>query len=103
MPTQQTPQDQIDPPLETIRFHGLKAGPKLLVFGAVLDAVMHENGFGPTGNAVLFAAGFFGAVCVARSYGMGLADLKPVAACGFGGAFALFSVLALLKAGLARR
>ena len=30
-----TTPDLIDPPLETIRFHGLKAGPKLLVFGAV--------------------------------------------------------------------
>lgn len=27
--------DLIDPPLETTRFHGLKAGPKLLVLGAV--------------------------------------------------------------------
>ncbi|CAM5603950.1 hypothetical protein ATER59S_05535 [Aquamicrobium terrae] len=91
----------IDPVLLSVGFVAVAAIG--LVFGAVLDAVMHENGFGPTGNAVLFAAGFFGAVCVARSYGMGLADLKLVAACGFGGAFALFSVLALLKAGLARR
>ncbi|MGP2494237.1 hypothetical protein ACTDI4_21780 [Mesorhizobium sp. PUT5] len=91
----------IDPVLLSVGFVAVAAIG--LVFGAVLDAVIHENGFGPTGNAVLFAAGFFGAVCVARSYGMGLADLKPVAACGFGGAFALFSVLALLKAGLARR
>ena len=30
-----TTPDLIDPPLETIRFHGLKAGPKLLVLGAV--------------------------------------------------------------------
>ena len=30
-----TTPDPIDPPLETIRFHGLKAGPKLLVLGAV--------------------------------------------------------------------
>lgn len=30
-----TTPDLIDPPLETIRFHGLKAGPKLLVSGAV--------------------------------------------------------------------
>lgn len=35
MTTQEAPQDLIDPPLETIRFHGLKAGPKLLVLGAV--------------------------------------------------------------------
>ncbi len=35
MTTQETPKDVIDPPLETIRFHGLKAGPKLLVLGAV--------------------------------------------------------------------
>ena len=30
-----TPSDAVDPPLETIGFHGLKAGPKLLVMGAV--------------------------------------------------------------------
>ena len=91
----------VDPVLLSIGFVAVAA--IALFFGAVLDAVMHDNGFGPTGNAVLFAAGFVGAVYVARSYGMGFAELRPMAACGFGGAFALFSLLALLKAGLARR
>ena len=91
----------IDPVLLSVGFVAVAA--IALFFGAVLDAIMQENGFGPTGNAVLFAAGFFGAVYVAHGYGIGFADLKPITACGFGGAFALFSVLALLKAGLARR
>lgn len=72
-------------------------------FGSVLDAIMRENGFGPTGNTLLFAAGFFGAIYVAKAHGLGLHDLKLTVAYGLGGAFAFFSVLALLKAGLARR
>lgn len=92
----------VDPVLLSLGFIAVAA--IALFFGAVLDAVMHENGFGPTGNAVLFAAGFVGAIYVAHShYDMGAAELRPMAACGFGGAFALFSVLALLKAGMARR
>jgi hypothetical protein len=72
-------------------------------FGSVLDAIMKENGFGPTGNALLFTAGFIGAVYVANRHGVGLRDLRLTVACGLGGAFAFFSALALLKAGLARR
>ncbi len=91
----------IDPVLLSVGFVAVAAIG--LVFGAVLDAVMHENGFGPTGNAVLFAAGFVGAVYVAHMRGMDYQNLTLIAACGFGGSFALFSLLALLKAGLARR
>ncbi len=73
-----------------------------LVFGTVLNAIVRENGFGPAGNAVLFAAGFVGAAYFADVHGVDLRDLRLVAAWGLGGAFALFSVLALVKAGLAR-
>lgn len=71
-------------------------------FGAALDAIMHEDGFGPLGNMVLFVAGFFGGAYAAKTLGIPVHDLKMVAACGLGGAFALVSVLALLKAGLSR-
>ncbi len=91
----------VDPVLLTIGLTALAA--IAFFFGAVLDAVMHESGFGPTGNAVLFAAGFVGAVYVAHMRGMDYQNLTLIAACGFGGSFALFSLLALLKAGLARR
>ena len=71
-------------------------------FGTALDAIMKDDGFGPTGNTLLFTVGFFGAVLVANSYGVSLRDLKLAVAWGLGGAFMLISALALLKAGLAR-
>lgn len=71
--------------------------------GTVLDAVLKENGFGPTGNALLVSAGFLTAVYLASRQGVVLSDLKLVAAYGLGGGFTLFAALALLKAGLARR
>jgi hypothetical protein len=73
-----------------------------LVFGTILNAIVRENGFGPVGNAVLFAAGFVGSTYLAGSYGITLADFRLAVAWGMGGAFLLFSVLALAKAGLAR-
>lgn len=72
-------------------------------FGSVLDAILGENGFGPTGNTMLFTIGFVGAVYFANTHGVGLSDLKLTVAYGLGGAFIFFSVLALLKAGLSRR
>ena len=71
-------------------------------FGAALDAIMREDGFGPTGNMILFTVGFFMAVIVANTYGISLRDLKLAVAWGLGGAFALVAVLALAKAGLQR-
>ena len=71
-------------------------------FGAALDAIMREDGFGPTGNMVLFTAGFFLAVIVANTYGISLRDLKLAVAWGLGGAFSLVSLVALAKAGLSR-
>lgn len=73
-----------------------------LVFGTVLNAIVRENGFGPVGNAVLFAAGFVGTTYLAGSYGIAPADFRLMVAWGLGGAFLLFSVLALAKAGLGR-
>ena len=71
-------------------------------FGTALDAVMKESGFGPTGNTLLFIAGFFIAVLVANKHGIALNDLRLATACGLGGAFAFISAVALLKAGMAR-
>ena len=71
-------------------------------FGAALDAIMREDGFGPTGNMILFTAGFFIAVIAANTYGISLRDLKLAVAWGLGGAFVLVALLALAKAGLAR-
>jgi hypothetical protein len=71
-------------------------------FGTALDAIMKDDGFGSTGNTLLFTAGFFAAVLVANSYGITLRDLKLAVAWGLSGAFIFISALALLKAGLAR-
>ena len=71
-------------------------------FGSALDAIMKEDGFGPTGNMILFTAGFFMAIIVANSNGINLRDLTLAAAYGLGGAFLLVSVLALLRAGIQR-
>jgi hypothetical protein len=71
-------------------------------FGSALDAIMREDGFGPTGNMVLFTFGFFMAVIIANTWGISLRDLKLAVAWGLGGAFTTVSLLALIKAGIAR-
>ena len=71
-------------------------------FGSALDAIMREDGFGPTGNMLLFTFGFFMAVIIANTWGISLKDLKLAVAWGLGGAFATVSVLALIKAGAGR-
>lgn len=73
-----------------------------LFFGSALHAIMREDGFGPLGNMLLFTFGFFAAILVANTYGINLSDLKMATAYGLGGAFATVSVLAALKAGIAR-
>lgn len=73
-----------------------------LFFGSALHAIMGEDGFGPTGNMALFAAGFFGAVVAANLWGVSLRDLTKATATGLGGAFAAIALLAFAKAGLAR-
>jgi len=71
-------------------------------FGAALDAIMKEDGFGSSGNTLLFTFGFFFAIMAANEHGISLKDLKIAVAWGLGGAFTFISVLALVKAGLAR-
>ncbi len=71
-------------------------------FGAALDAIMREDGFGPFGNMLLFTFGFFMAVFIANNWGINLRDLKLAVAWGLGGAFTTVSVLALIKAGAGR-
>jgi len=71
-------------------------------FGAALDAIMREDGFGPVGNMLVLTAGFFGAILGANLYGIELDDLTIAMAVGLGGAFVAVMLLALMKAGLAR-
>ena len=71
-------------------------------FGTALDAILKEDGFGPTGNTLLFMLGFFASLTIANKHGVSLSDLKLAVAWGLGGAFSLIAVVALIKAGLAR-
>ncbi|UCI08865.1 hypothetical protein [Mesorhizobium sp. B1-1-8] len=71
-------------------------------FGTALDAIMKEDGFGSTGNTLLFTLGFFVAVMAANEHGITFRDLKLAVAWGLSGAFIFISVMALIKAGLAR-
>lgn len=73
-----------------------------LFFGSALDAIMRDDGFGPLGNMLLFTFGFFAAIIIANTYGINLRDLKMAVAYGLGGAFATVTLLAALKAGIAK-
>lgn len=65
-----------------------------------LNAVMGEDGFGATGNAVIITAGFFLTVFAANNFGYRLSDVSMAVVVGLAGAFACLAVLAMLKAGL---
>ena len=72
------------------------------IFGAALDVLMRDDGFGPIGNMTLFTAGFFAAIFAVNCYGIPLRDLTLATATGLCGAFVTIAVLALAKAGLSR-
>lgn len=67
-----------------------------------LHAIMGDDGFGATGNAVIITAGFFLGIFAANSFGYRLVDLKIAVATGLVGAFACLAALAALKAALNR-
>ena len=67
-----------------------------------MHAIMGDDGFGPIGNMVIIACGFFLAIFVANQWGIRLADLKLAAATGLGGAFVCLATLAVAKAALNR-
>ncbi len=71
-------------------------------FGSIMDAIMSDDGFGPFGNMILIAIGFFAAIFVANVYGVAMRNLTFAMATGLSGAFLTLSVLALIKAALAR-
>lgn len=73
-----------------------------VVLGSALDAIMRDDGFGPIGNMIVFAGGFFAAILLVNVYGISLRDLTLATVTGFVGAFVSFAILMLLKAGAAR-
>lgn len=72
------------------------------IVAMALNAIMGEDGFGATGNAVVITAGFFLAIFVANHLGYRLIDLRMAVATGLGGAFACLALLAVMKAALNR-
>jgi hypothetical protein len=67
------------------------------ILGLILDAILGDDGFGPTGNSLVAAAGFFLAVYAAAVYGFRLGDLAISTGIGLAGAFSCVGVLAVLK------
>jgi hypothetical protein len=70
--------------------------------GAAIDALVRDDGFGATGNAVIIACGFFLAILVANYQGHALRELHVAIMVGLAGAFAGLTALTLVKALLAR-
>lgn len=72
------------------------------IVAMALNAVMGEDGFGATGNAVIITIGFFLTLFVAENAGYRMDELTFATATGIFGAFACLIVLAALKAVLNR-
>jgi hypothetical protein len=71
-------------------------------FGLALHGVMGSDGFGPLGNMIVVATGFFLGILTANSYGLTLRDLTLATGTGLAGAGLSLGALAMLKAGLNR-
>jgi hypothetical protein len=71
-------------------------------FGAALDALTREDGFGSTGNTLIVIAGFFLAIFAANYQGYNLGELHLAVLTGIAGAFICFSLLTVMKAVITR-
>jgi hypothetical protein len=67
-------------------------------FGAAIDALMREDGFGAFGNGLIMSGGFFLAILAANYRGYRLSELHFAVMLGLAGAFLLLTSLALLRA-----
>lgn len=72
------------------------------IVGVFFDTLMHDDGFGATGNMLVMTGGFYAAVLGANVRGIRFDTLGTGAAAGLAGAFAAIMLLALAKAALAR-
>jgi hypothetical protein len=71
-------------------------------FGAAMDALVREDGFGATGNAAILASGFFLAILAVNYEGHALRELHFAVMVGLAGAFVGLTALTLVKALIAR-
>lgn len=72
------------------------------ILAVALNAIMGDDGFGATGNALVMTAGFFLSIILANSLGYNLREVKLAMLVGLAGTFGLLFVLAAAKAALAR-
>ena len=73
------------------------------IIATALDALMGENGFGASGNAIILTIGFFLSILVANKLGYRLSDLERAVAVGVGGAFVCFVTMTITRGILQRR
>jgi hypothetical protein len=71
-------------------------------FGSALDALVRDDGFGSSGNAVILTGGFFGAILAANHQGYQLREMHSAVLVGVVGAMALLTLLVLIKALISR-
>ncbi|MDW6026121.1 hypothetical protein SAZ10_30615 [Mesorhizobium sp. BAC0120] len=71
-------------------------------FGAALDALMREDGFGSFGNALIISGSFFASILGANHEGYNLREMHAAVLVGLAGAFVVLVSLAVVKALLAR-
>lgn len=72
------------------------------MLGLALDGIMGKDGFGAVMNAVIITGSFFGTIYLCNMMGISLRRLEVAVPYGLTGSFAVFSFLALVKAGLSR-
>jgi len=70
--------------------------------GLAVDALVDDDAFGPVGNMVVMTGGFFVVIVAANHQGIAFHSLGQAVSAGLVGAFAMISLLSLVKAGLAR-
>jgi hypothetical protein len=71
-------------------------------FGAALDYLMRDDGFGSTGNMIIVSVGFFLGIVAVNQQGYDLHELHRAVMVGLAGAFVCLALMTLLKGMIAR-
>jgi predicted cobalt transporter CbtA len=72
------------------------------ILGYILDRIMERDGFGPGGNMVVIAAGFFAAIYLYNRLGNLVSNMREGVIVGLAGAFVVLATLSLGRALLNR-